>query len=357
MAVNVPGVGLVPIVWMPASDEDYRDESEGGRSGYRPIAIVHHRIVASLNSADLTFAANDANPATVGSPNRSVSANFAIGYDSDGKLYIHQYVDLSDTAYCNGDCRAVNYPDQPSRWDGWYGHEGHNERTVSIEHDDQGGSSDPTKKGIVREPIILTSIALDSLMLSGDLVMMRAAGIRIRDQETADALGKIVPSTKTLIDHNDIAGANKPDCWRPWQADKTGFPRTRYVTALTAPASTEEPMIATYAPGSIAVVGAGQSVRKSPHFSPNDNLIRKTTADESWAIIGTVLGQINPIDGSGVWYLRWNAGQYEYTVKDNIVSVTPPITQAQVDAAVNAAAAAATDANEAKWETWVATHP
>lgn len=235
MSIDVPGVGLVPIIWMPASDEDFKSASEGGRSGYQPIAIVHHRVVGSLNSADITFAANDADPATVGAPGRSVSSNFAIGYDSDGKLAIHQYVNVSDTPYTNGDCRANTYPAQPSRWDGWYGHKAHNERTVTIEHDDQGGSPDPTKKGIVREPIIKTSIALDRLMLSGDIAAIRAAGIKIRDTATATALGKIVPGPKTLIDHNDIAGANKPYCWRPWRADKTGFPRTRYVTELSAP--------------------------------------------------------------------------------------------------------------------------
>lgn len=234
MTLPVPGVGDVPIVWMPASDEDYKDQSEGGRSGYQPIAIVHHRIVGSLNSADLTFAANDANPLTVGAPGRAVSAHFGIGYDTDGKLAIHQYVNLSNTAYTNGDCRANTHPAQPSRWDGWYGHKAHNERTVTIEHDDQGGSSDPAKKGIVREAIIKTSIALDRLMLTGDIAAMRAAGIHILDAATAIALGKIVPGPKTLIDHNDIGGANKPYCWRPWQADKTGFPRSRYVTELTA---------------------------------------------------------------------------------------------------------------------------
>lgn len=228
-------VNGIPVIWMPASDEDYRDASEGGRSGYQPIAIVHHRIVGGLASADSIFAANDTNPATVGSTGRAVSANFAIGYDSDGKLYIHQYVDLSDTPYTNGDCRAINYPGQPSRWDGWYGHKGHNERTVTIEHDDQGGSSDPLKKGVVREDIIKASIALDRIMLRGSQSEMQAAGIHIRDRATADALEKIIPSTKTLLDHNDIAGANKPYCWRPWSGDKVGFPRARYVTELSSP--------------------------------------------------------------------------------------------------------------------------
>jgi hypothetical protein len=220
VTLYVSGVGDVPIIWMPASDEDYKGEDEGGRSGNRPIAIVHHRIVGSLNSADITFAKNDADPATIGSLGRSVSSTFAIGYDSDNNLAIHQYVNVADTPYTNGDCQQDGYG-IASRWDGWYGHK------------DQGGSSDPLKKGIVREPIIKTSIALDKLLLSGNREAMRAAGIHIRDDGTAEALGKIVPGPTTLIDHNDIAGKGKPYCWRPWQADKVGFPRDRYVMELT----------------------------------------------------------------------------------------------------------------------------
>lgn len=257
MTVHVPDVGDIPVVWMPASDEDYKDQSEGGRSGFQPIAIVHHRIVGGLNSADITFAANDADPLTVGSPGRSVSANFAVGYDTDGKLYVHQYVDLSDTPYTNGDCSQTAYGAAfPSRWDNWYGHKGHNERTVTIEHDDQGGSADTTKKGIVREPIIKLSIALDRLMLTGDIAAIRAAGIRIRDQATATALGKIVAGPRTLLDHNDIAGKAKPYCWRPWQADQIGFPRSRYVAELTATTPTPDPSPYTQADLDAAVKAA-----------------------------------------------------------------------------------------------------
>ena len=234
MAISVPDVGDVPVVWMPASDPDWGH----GRAGRQPIAIVHHRIVGSLNSADTIFAANDTDPATVGSTSRSVSANFACGYDTDGKLYVHQYVDMSDTAYCNGDFEAG------SNWEKWGYPTGFvtvdgssmrpmNSMTISIEHDDQGGSSDPTKKGVVREDIIKLSIALDKLMLSGNWAAIKAAGIRCRDEATAVALGKIVPGPRTLIDHRDIAGGQKPYCWRPWQADTAGFPRQRYITELT----------------------------------------------------------------------------------------------------------------------------
>lgn len=236
MSINVPDLGLIPIRWMPASDEDYKDQSEGGRSGYQPIAIVHHRAVSSsLHGIDVTFAAGDSDPATVGSAGRFVSANFAIGSTPTG-FAISQYVDVSDTAYCNGDCSQTRYgTSYPSNFDNWYGHKGHNERTVSIEHDDNGGSADPLVKGIVVESIIKIGIALDKLLLSGDIAAIRAAGIKIRDQATADALKKIVPGPRTMLDHKDIAGKAKPYCWRPWEADKVGFPRARYIAELTPP--------------------------------------------------------------------------------------------------------------------------
>jgi hypothetical protein len=347
VSVTVPGVGDVPVVWMPASDEDYRDPSEnGGRGAYQPIAIVHHRIVGTLNSADLTFAANDATRATVGSEGRPVSANFGIGIEN-GRVEIHQYVDLSDTAYCNGDCRASRYPDQPSRWDGWYGHYGHNERTVSIEHHDNGGSTNLAIKGIVPEPVIKTSIALDRLMLSGDLAAIRAAGVRIRDQATATALGRIVPTPRTLIDHNDIGGPNKPYCWRPWKADTTGFPRARYVSELTAPAPQEEedvPVLTTYTPGHVGTIKATANVRSAPKLGAA-TLLRTIPAGstETWTATGYTKGDVD--NGSDQWLCRW-AGRWEYTHTSNVVSLVAPakpsdVADARAKGITDAAAAAA----------------
>lgn len=235
MALSVPGVGSVPVIWMPASGPDFGS----GRGGRQPIAIVHHRIVGHLNSADVTFAANDADPATVGAKDRSVSSHFGIGHDTNGQLEIHQYVNLSDTAYTNGDFLPG------SNWEAWGYPTGYmvvdgatmrpcNPMVVTIEHDDNGGLPDgDPRKGVVDEDTIKASIALDRLMLSGDIAAMRAAGIRVREEATAVALGKIVPGPRTLIDHRDIAGSNKPFCWRPWKSDTVGFPRARYVKELT----------------------------------------------------------------------------------------------------------------------------
>lgn len=340
MSLQVPGVGLVTIRWLPASDEDFKDMNEGGRSGFSPIAIVHHRgVVNSLGGLDRTFAAGDADPATVGSPGRAVSAHFGIGDIAPNVIGISQYVRLQETAYCNGDCQQTQYPGQPSNWDNWYGHKGHNERTISIEHDDNGGSSDPAVKGIVTEAIIKTSIELDRLLLSGNLAAITAAGIKC-DQATATALGKIVPSTKTLISHNDIAGKLKPYCWRPWQADKIGFPRSRYIAALTAPAPPQEddvPVLSSYLPGQVATIKAGMNVRTGPKLTAP--VIRVTTAVEAWTVTGWVKGDLDGDCGSDQWLTRWAGGRWEYTSKCNVASgpAVPadatPYSKADVDAA------------------------
>lgn len=324
MGISVPGVGDVPVVWHPASDEDFKDKAEGARSGYQPIAIVHHRIVGSLSSADLTFAHSDADPATVGSPGRPVSAQFAVGHKA-GKLQAIQYVDLSDTAYCNGDCSQTAYGSAfPSRWDTWYGHKGHNERTVSIEHEDNAGlpAGDPLR-GVVPEDVIKLSIALDRLLLSGNLTAIRAAGIRCRDAATATALGKIVPGSRTLLDHNDIAGKGKPYCWRPWLLDK-GFPRARYITELSAPAPTppqeaDVPQLTEYLPGQSATILSGVNVRSTPKIlTDNSNRLRVTSGTEAWVATGWVKGDVDPSDGSDQWLTRWAGGRWEYTAHSNV---------------------------------------
>lgn len=225
----------IPVVWKPSPDFNV------GRFGLQPKAIVHHRAVSS------SLAGIDA---TLVSSSRLVSAHFGIG-DYNGHVEIHQYVDLSDTAWCNGDWRS------PSSWVTWYGtpktlsngFSDVNPQTISIEHDDNGGSADPLVKGIVTEAIIKASIALDKLLLSGDLAAIRAAGIHCRDASTAAALKAMPIDAKHLIDHKDIAGANKPYCWRPWQADKVGFPRARYIAEtarVVAPPPPPPPPATTY---------------------------------------------------------------------------------------------------------------
>ncbi len=357
MTLNVPGVGPVQIRWMPASDEDYKDLGEGGRSGFQPIAFVYHRAVANtIHGIDVTFAAGDSDPATVGSPGRPVAANFGIGDTGTGGVpIISQYVRLQETAYCNGDCSQTVYGAAfPSKFDQYWGHKGHNERTVSIEHDDNGGSSNPAVKGLVTEAIIKTSIELTRLLLSGNLAAITAAGIKC-DAATAAALHKIVPGPKTMLMHNDIAGKAKPFCWKPWQADKIGFPRARYIAELTAPVPAPQPpqegdmpQLSSYLPGQIAAVKAGVNVRSAPSLTAP--VLRVTAAAEAWVVTGFVKGDLDADCNSDQWICRWS-GRWEYTSKCNLSAGPAPAPDATPYSKAQLDAAAATAASTAKSKT------
>lgn len=325
MTLHVPGVGAVQIEWHSSPDHGT------GRAGLQPIAIVHHRAVSSsLAGIVKTLSTSDSRP---------VSATFAVGHE-DGKPKVVQLVDLSDTAWCNGDCQQRVYPSEASNWDRWYGHRAHNERTISIEHEDQGGSNDPKKKGIVTDDLVRTSIALDRVLLSGDLAAIRAAGIRCREAATARALGKIKPGPRTLITHHDIAGKLKPSCWLPWKADKTGFPRDRYVAELSAPPAPQEadmPPLSAYIPGQIATVKGTANIRSKPEITAA-SLLRTVPEDrtESWTVTGWVKGAVDPDGGSDQWLARWADGRWEYTAKSN-VSAGPAAPTGDCTAAIKAA--------------------
>lgn len=180
-----------------------------GRSGYQPIAIVNHRMVGYLPGTDATFL----------NPDNDVSAHFGIGYrTAGGPVRISQYVDLSDSAWANG-----NY--DPSG--GWPLVKktaagtviNPNYYTISIEHED-GGPND----GVVTQAVKDASCWLQTIMLSGDIDLMRYVGIAIRDVATATALKALPPAQETIIDHNRISGKLKPYCWRPYKNDTGGFP-------------------------------------------------------------------------------------------------------------------------------------
>lgn len=177
-----------------------------GRNGQVINAVVHHRMVGFLPGTDTEFL----NPAT------EHASHFGIGY-RNGVVEISQYADLSDSPWANG-----NY-DSSGGWTlvkktstgtvinpNYY--------TVSIEHED-GGPTD----GRVTEPVLAASLWLDIILLSGDPIVIRGAGIRMRDDVIATQLKNISPGTETLIDHNRISGKLKPTCWRPYMQDTQAF--------------------------------------------------------------------------------------------------------------------------------------
>lgn len=179
-----------------------------GRSGYTPIAIVNHRMVGYLSGTDVHFSKTTS----------GVSAHFGIGYRKSGEpVEITQYVDLADTAWSNG------VYDSSGGWTlvkktptgtvvnpNYY--------TISIEHED-GGPND----GRVTDEVKEASSWLQSILLSGDIQLMRHVGIQVRT--SALSILKTVPiTTETIIDHNKIAGKKKPYCWQPYKMDTGGFP-------------------------------------------------------------------------------------------------------------------------------------
>jgi hypothetical protein len=292
VSLNVGGKA-VPIIWRPSDLIGPDSDGHAGRSGHAIRAIVHHRVVGSLESmVNTTFKPTTDNELDKGE--RRVSSTFGIGFWTTAagpELRIYQFVALEDTAYCNGQSPADR---DACRWKLWIGlgRPPTNEITVSIEHEDNG------KAGgyVVVEPIIEASIALDRLLLSGDAKAIRAAGIRCSDAAAAQ-LGRIVPSAQTLIDHKVIAPVSKPYCWRPIGKGK-GFPQARYVAALTEETSMlhmtgSKIGTVTFEAGTRVIrVRGGQTTT----FSANTT-IRHVFAEGEW-------------NGTAVWITDWEDEQY-----------------------------------------------
>jgi hypothetical protein len=226
-------VSLPPVEWHPSDLDGPDSDGHRGRSGHEIAAIVHHRVVGTLESmTSVTFKPTTDNVLQAGE--RRVSSHFGIGYWGD-RLVIHQYIALQDTAYCNGQSARDR---EACRWQKWIdlGRPPANEITVSIEHEDNAAGG----RYIVREEIIAASIELDRLLLSGDAAKIRAAGIRCSDAAAAQ-LGALRPDAQTLITHNDIAPVSKPYCWKPIGGD-AGFPQARYIAELSGAPAPEDPV-------------------------------------------------------------------------------------------------------------------
>ena len=232
------------------------------------IALVHHRMVGTLRSTDAAFTSTDG---------REASTHFGVGYGCGRTghpttAHVHQYVRLGDQAWGNGNW------DPSGAWDDRYPTTLVNSRTVSIEHHDNGGRTAGSSKGLVPEAVIAASIALDALLLRGDLAELKAAGIRFRagtEAAISRELRAILIDRHHLIDHHYIAGRLKPSCWRPWADDPVGFPQARYLAAL-APAPDREETVNSYPVPkvpSIATVPAGTWLYATSALEPSpDNI-------------------------------------------------------------------------------------
>ena len=106
----------------------------------------------------------------------------------------------------------------------------------------------------------------------------------------------------------------------------------------------------TYTPGYTADVKAGSNVRAEPKIAATK--LHATTTPLPVAVIGTVAGDVDPANGSNVWYALWHDNRVEYTAKDNVINLKAPVasddgyTKATQDAAVAEATAKATAAEK-----------
>lgn len=78
-----------------------------------------------------------------------------------------------------------------------------------------------------------------------------------------------------------------------------------------------------YLPGYTATVKASSNVRAEPRIGATKY---HTTGASGLAVsvIGTVQGDVDPANGSNVWYAFWHDNRVEYTATDNIVNLKAP---------------------------------
>jgi hypothetical protein len=200
----------------------------------------------------------------------------------------------------------------------------------------------------VPEAVLVASIALDALLLRGDLVELRAAGIRFRTGTEAAITRELraIPIDRHhLIDHHYIGGRLKPSCWQPWADDAVGFPQARYLAALApTPPDREETVNSYPVPTipSIATVPAGTWLYATSALEPSpDNIQVDPGRDMPY------LGQpassmriVEYVDAKGV-----HTGRAMFAKASEVTAIrsapdATPFSQAQLDAAAKTAAAA-----------------
>lgn len=77
----------------------------------------------------------------------------------------------------------------------------------------------------------------------------------------------------------------------------------------------------TYTPGATANVKPESNVREEPHIAAKK--LHATTTKLPVGVIGTVIGDVDPANGSNIWYVLWHENRVEYTAKDNVVDLKP----------------------------------
>lgn len=110
--------------------------------------------------------------------------------------------------------------------------------------------------------------------------------------------------------------------WDELERFVKAFPGGQHLVASLSVQEENLVPIVTPLPGYSATIKAGSNVRAEPRIGAQ--LIRTQSKDSTTPIIGTVKGDVDPKNGSNVWYMWWNegGGRWEFTAKDNVKDVT-----------------------------------
>lgn len=89
-----------------------------------------------------------------------------------------------------------------------------------------------------------------------------------------------------------------------------------------APAGEAMYPIIDYLAGSLATIAAGSNIRSEPRIASTK--LDTTSTALNRVIIGTVKGDVDPANGSNIWYMWYSGGRYAFTAKGNITKVVSP---------------------------------
>lgn len=139
-------LGELPIVQLPSPNF-------GPRQGWEPIAIVIHTMGGNLAGSDSWF--------TTFAADSQTSAHYGVGLNGE----IHQYVNLSQSAWANGVLEHGNK---------WPLNINPNLATISIETEDHGNPHEPVTSEQLNAVAYCCKVAIEKYSTIGTLMTHRA---------------------------------------------------------------------------------------------------------------------------------------------------------------------------------------
>jgi hypothetical protein len=80
--------------------------------------------------------------------------------------------------------------------------------------------------------------------------------------------------------------------------------------------------LVTYLPGYTAVIKTGSNIRSEPRIA--STRLHALSAPLPVVVVGTVKGDVDPANGSDVWYELFHENRSEFTAKDNVTNLQAP---------------------------------